>query len=231
MHIGGPARFMADAHTPQELADLLIRAKSQGLPAFILGGGSNTIAHDEGYTGIVIRNLIKGVEVVEETASTITFKVGAGEQWDDFVKQTVGLRVSGIEALSLIPGTVGAAPVQNIGAYGQEVSETIVSVDVFDTQANQFTALNNVDCNFGYRDSIFRSGEPGRYGITAVNFKLFKSAPPPVPRGVYLWGAVGRGKSMLIEAGAQTNTVEEVKNAMEPLADILDKTLCGEKCW
>lgn len=179
MRIGGPARFMADAHTPQELADLLMRAKSQGLPAFILGGGSNTIAHDEGYAGLLIRNLIKGVEVTAETASNITFKVGAGEQWDDFVKQTVDLRLSGIEALSLIPGTVGAAPVQNIGAYGQEVAETIVSVDVFDTQTNQFTVLSNVDCTFGYRDSLFRSGEPGRYGITAVTFKLFKSAPQP----------------------------------------------------
>lgn len=179
MHIGGPARFMADAHSPQELADLLARAKSQGLPVFILGSGSNTIAHDEGYAGLVIRNLIKGVEVVAETGGDITFKVGAGEIWEDFVKKTVDMQLSGIEALSMVPGTVGAAPVQNIGAYGQEVAETIISVDVFDTQTNQFTQLQNLDCNFGYRDSIFRSEEMGRYGITGVTFRLFKTMPQP----------------------------------------------------
>lgn len=179
MRLGGPARFMADAHTPQELADLLARAKGQNLPFFILGGGSNTIAHDEGYPGLVIRNLIKGVEVVAETGGDITFRVGAGEIWDDFVKKTVDLHLTGIEALSMIPGTVGAAPVQNIGAYGQEVAETIISVDVFDTQTNQFTVLQNLDCNFGYRDSIFRNEATGRYGITAVVFRLFKSMPQP----------------------------------------------------
>lgn len=179
MHIGGPARYMADAHTPQELADLLSRAKSQGLPVFILGSGSNTIAHDEGYAGLVIRNLIKGVEVVAETGGDITFKVGAGEIWEDFVKKTVDMQLSGIEALSMIPGTVGAAPVQNIGAYGQEVADTILSVDVFDTQTNQFAQLQNLDCNFGYRDSIFRNEEIGRYGITGVTFRLFKTMPQP----------------------------------------------------
>lgn len=179
MRIGGPARFMADAHTPQELADLLVRAKSQGLPSFILGGGSNTIAHDEGYPGLVIRNQIKGVEVIAETGGDITFKVGAGEIWEDFVKKTVDMQLSGIEALSMIPGTVGATPVQNIGAYGQEVAETILSVDVFDTQTGQFALLQNLDCNFGYRDSIFRNEEMGRYGITAVTFRLHKSMPQP----------------------------------------------------
>ena len=179
MRLGGPARFMADAHTPQELADLLSRAKSQNLPVFILGSGSNTIAHDEGYQGLVIRNLIKGVEVVAETGGDITFKVGAGELWDDFVKKTVDMHLTGIEALSMVPGTVGAAPVQNIGAYGQEVAETIICVDVFDTKTNQFTVLQNLDCSFGYRDSIFRSDEIGRYGITAVTFRLFKGMPQP----------------------------------------------------
>ncbi len=179
MRLGGPAHFMADAHTPQELAELLMRAKTQSLPAFILGGGSNTIAHDEGYPGLVIRNMIKGMEVLTETAGDITFKVGAGEVWDDFVKKTVDLHLTGIECLSAIPGTVGAAPVQNIGAYGQEVAEAILTVDVFDTQTNQFISLKNEDCVFGYRDSIFRNSEAGRYGITYVTLRLLKSSPQP----------------------------------------------------
>lgn len=179
MRLGGPARFMAEARTPQDLSDLMMRAKNQGLPFFILGGGSNTIAHDEGYAGLVIRVMIKGVEVVAETAGDITYKVAAGEVWDDFVKQTVDKHLTGIEALSGIPGTVGAAPVQNIGAYGQEVAETIVSVDAFDSQTNRFVQLTSLDCDFGYRDSIFRSRDAGRYGITHVTFRLLKMVPQP----------------------------------------------------
>ncbi len=185
MRLGGPARFMADAHNPQELADLMMRAKSQNLPFFILGSGSNTIARDEGYAGLVIRNLIKGITTISETAADITFTVAAGEIWDDFVKKTVDMHLSGIEALSMIPGTVGAAPVQNIGAYGQEVAETILTVEAFDSTTGQFITLQNIDCEFGYRDSIFRNTQAGRYGITAVTFRLRKSPPqPPFYRAV-----------------------------------------------
>ncbi len=179
MQLGGPAKFMANASTPQELSELMVRAKSQNLPFFILGGGSNTISHDEGFNGLVIRNTIKGFEIIVETAGDITIKVGAGEVWDDFVKRTIDMRLSGVEALSLVPGTVGAAPVQNVGAYGQEVAETIVEVHAFDSTNNQFVTITNVDCDFGYRDSIFRGRESGRYGITHVIFRLFKSTPQP----------------------------------------------------
>ena len=179
MRLGGPAKFMADVHTPEELSELITRAKSQNLPFFILGGGSNTIAHDEGYSGLVIRNMIKGFEVISETAGDITIKVGAGENWDDFVKRTVDMRLSGVEALSMIPGTVGASPVQNIGAYGQEVADSILQVGAFDSVNNQFVTLQNNDCDFGYRSSIFRGRETGRYGITYVTFRLFKSVPQP----------------------------------------------------
>lgn len=179
MRLGGPAKFLADAHSPQELSELMMRAKGQNLPFFILGGGSNTIAHDEGYAGLVIRNMIKGFEIIAETAGDMTIKVGAGENWDEFVKRTIDMHLSGVEALSMIPGTVGASPVQNVGAYGQEVAETIVQVAAFDSAANQFVTLANTDCEFGYRDSVFRGREQGRYGITHVVFRLFKSMPQP----------------------------------------------------
>ena len=185
MRLGGPARYMADAHSADELAQLIMSAKNQNIAFFILGGGSNTIARDEGFGGLVIRNMIKGIEVIAETGGDITFKVGAGENWDEFVKMTVERRLTGLECLSMIPGTVGAAPVQNIGAYGQEVAETILQIDAFDSSTNQFTTLQNLDCNFGYRDSIFRGSEMGRYGITYVTFRLFKSMPqPPFYKGL-----------------------------------------------
>lgn len=179
MRLGGPARFMADAHSPDELAKLLMNAQNQNVASFILGGGSNTIARDEGFNGIVIHNMIKGTEIIAETGGDITFKVGAGENWDDFVRMTVERKLTGVECLSMIPGTVGAAPVQNIGAYGQEVAETILQIDAFDKHTDQFVTLRNLDCNFGYRDSIFRSSGIGRYSITYVTFRLFKSTPQP----------------------------------------------------
>lgn len=179
MRLGGPAKFMADAHTEQELADLIMRAKQENLPVFILGGGSNTIARDEGYQGLVVRNFIKGIEPVSESGGDAIFKIGAGEVWDDFVKFSVERSLSGIEALSGIPGTVGAAPVQNIGAYGQEVADTIISVSVFDTKFGLYKVLENLDCDFGYRNSIFRDSQAGRYAITYVTFRLYKAAPQP----------------------------------------------------
>lgn len=185
MRLGGNARFMADAHTPQEVAELVMRAKSQQLVLHVLGSGSNTVVRDEGFAGLILRPLIKGIETVHENAGDITFKVGAGEIWDDFVNFTVEKNLIGIEALSGIPGTVGAAPVQNIGAYGQEVAETIISVDVYDMWTNTFVNLPTVDCGFGYRDSIFRSSAIDRYVITHVTFRLFKGAPqPPFYQGV-----------------------------------------------
>ncbi len=185
MQLGGNARFMADAHTPQEVAELVSRAKSQQLSLHILGSGSNTVVRDEGFNGLIVRPLIKSMEVVHENAGDITFKVGAGEIWDDFVNFSVGKNLTGIESLAGIPGTVGAAPVQNIGAYGQEVAETIIAVDAYDTQTDTFVTLSASDCEFGYRDSIFRNNAVGRYIIAYVTFRLYKSAPqPPFYQGV-----------------------------------------------
>lgn len=179
MRLGGNARFMADAHTPEDLQEICKNAKSQGLPIFILGGGSNTIVHDEGFAGIVVRNRIPGFEVVADEPGQTTIKVGAGENWDETVKRTVEMNLSGIEALSAIPGTAGAAPVQNIGAYGQEVAETLVSLEAYDTHEDRFVVLQNADCGFSYRHSIFRGEAAGRYVITSITLRLYKTAPQP----------------------------------------------------
>ena len=179
MKIGGNARFMTDAHIPADLPDICKRAGEQNLPVFILGGGSNTIVHDEGFAGLVIRNKIPGFSVLEDTPREATIKVGAGEPWDSVVERTVAMGLSGIEALSAIPGTTGAAPVQNIGAYGQEIAETMISLEAYDIIDDKMVTLSNADCGFSYRHSIFRGDAAGRYIITTVTFRLYKAAAQP----------------------------------------------------
>lgn len=179
MRLGGNARFMTDVRTPQDVAEIYKRAQAQNLPIFILGGGSNVIAHDEGFNGIVVRMRIPGFEIVGDTSTDTTIKIGAGEIWDDVVKRTVDKNLTGIEAMSAIPGTAGAAPVQNVGAYGQEIADTLVSLEAYDTNSEQFVTLQAPDCGFAYRNSIFRSTQAGRYIITSITIRLFKSAPQP----------------------------------------------------
>lgn len=179
MRLGGNARFMAEAHTPEDIAQIYESAANQHLSIFILGGGSNTIVRDEGFDGIVVRMRIQGFERVAEDSNSITLRIGAGELWDSVVERTVQLKLSGIEAMSAIPGTAGAAPVQNIGAYGQEISDTLVELEAYDSDTKQFVTLQALDCGFSYRDSIFRNQQMGRYVITTVTLKLNKAAPSP----------------------------------------------------
>lgn len=179
MKLGGPAQYFSDIHTVQELHDLLVDAQAKNIPVFILGGGSNVIAHDEGYKGLVLRIRLAGFEIIADDLYSTTIKIGAGENWDEVVKRTVDMRLTGIEAMSAIPGTTGAAPVQNVGAYGQEIAETLVSLEAYDRQTNQIVTLQNEDCGFSYRHSIFRGDALGRYVITSVTLKLNKSLPTP----------------------------------------------------
>ena len=169
MRLGGNARFMTEVHTPEEAAEVYRNAKSQQLPVFVLGGGSNLIVHDEGFNGLVIRNRIPGFEIIDDQAGHIIIRIGAGENWDNVVKRSVDMNLTGIEAMSAIPGTAGAAPVQNVGAYGQEIADTLVSLDAYDSQTDRFVSLQNADCGFSYRHSIFRGDAAGRYIITYFN--------------------------------------------------------------
>lgn len=174
--IGGNARYFIEINSASELTDTFEWVKDKGLDYFILGGGSNTIFSDEDYLGLIIKMNIMGFEVIDEDESISTIKVGAGEDWDETVKRTVDMNLSGMEALSGVPGNTGATPVQNIGAYGQEVKNTIEFVETYDTKENKITKLSNKDCNFSYRDSIFKSSQKGRYIICFVAFKLSKKA-------------------------------------------------------
>jgi UDP-N-acetylmuramate dehydrogenase len=179
MRLGGNARFMTEARTPEDVASVYRNAKSQHLPIFILGGGSNVIVHDEGFAGIVVRNRIPGFEIVDNQASTTTLRIGAGENWDEVVKRTVDMNLNGIEAMSAIPGTAGAAPIQNVGAYGQEIADTLISLEAYDSETDSFVVLQNADCGFSYRHSIFRGDAAGRYVVTSITLQLYKAAPQP----------------------------------------------------
>lgn len=179
MGLGGNARFMTEVRSPEDISSIYHNAKEQSLPIFVLGGGSNVIARDEGFDGIVIRIRIPGFEVVSEDINSITIRIGAGENWDSVVERIVNMHLSGVEAMSAIPGTAGAGPVQNVGAYGQEIADTLQSLEAYDSQTDSFITLSRDDCKFSYRDSIFRNSEINRYVITSITLKLSKNIPQP----------------------------------------------------
>ena len=179
MKIGGNASYVNKITSQDELQQAYKNSKKQSQPIYVIGGGSNLIAPDEGFAGVILIIQIMGTKVVEYNQQTVTVTAGAGEIWDNLVKQMVERNLSGIEAMSGIPGTVGAAPVQNIGAYGQELADTFVSLQAYDTQNDTFVTLTKVECGFAYRNSIFRSTYAGRYIITSVTLELNKKPPQP----------------------------------------------------
>ena len=179
MRLGGKARYLSEASSDQELLRLVEWAKSKKQPFIVIGQGSNIVWRDEGFEGLVIVNKILGRKVLGEDSSGATIRLGAGENWDEVVAWTIEHDWGGLELLSKIPGTVGAAPIQNIGAYGQELSKVLVEVEALDTKTMAFGAVVNAACNFGYRTSRFKTTDKGRYAITAVTLKLNKDQPKP----------------------------------------------------
>lgn len=169
--IGGPARFFVRARTVDEIREAVNWARDNDERLFFLGGGSNLLIADEGFAGIVVHIDLRGV-VVESEDEFATVKVAAGERWDDFVATAVERGWAGVECLSGIPGATGATPIQNVGAYGQDVSETIVRVEVLDLDDGRVKTLTNRDCLFAYRASLFKNHEPDRYAVLNVTFRL-----------------------------------------------------------
>ncbi|MGC1177272.1 MAG: UDP-N-acetylmuramate dehydrogenase [Candidatus Saccharimonadales bacterium] len=179
MALGGSAAYLTTVTERMTLLEALSWAQTQNVPAIIIGQGSNVVWRDEGFPGLVIVNDIRHYEAFEEDDTNTYITVGAGEVWDSVVERSVQAGLTGIEALSLIPGTVGAAPVQNIGAYGQEIAQTLVTLEVFDTQAKDFVTLRADECGFGYRTSRFKTTDRGRFYITALTLHLTKGNPAP----------------------------------------------------
>jgi UDP-N-acetylmuramate dehydrogenase len=179
LRIGGPARFFAEARDEEDMLAAFSFAEQRGLPLFILGGGSNALVADEGFPGLVVHVALKGVTWRDEGGEIIV-TANAGEDWDELVRQCVERDLAGIECLSGIPGSVGGTPVQNVGAYGQEVSETIASVRVFDRLAGEFTELISEQCRFGYRASVFNTTARDRYVVTSVAYALKPHGEPAI---------------------------------------------------
>jgi len=179
-HLGGPARFFVEAKSVGEVQEAVSFAQSKNLPLFILGGGSNLVVADSGWPGLVLHVAIPGIErrPGNDDEGRALFDVGAGESWDRFVSHAVMAKCAGVECLSGIPGSVGGTPVQNVGAYGQEVSQTIESVEVFDRKDSQMRELCREACGFSYRSSIFNTTERGRFVILRVTYALTPGGKP-----------------------------------------------------
>jgi UDP-N-acetylmuramate dehydrogenase len=176
LRLGGPAKAWVRAETEADLIEAVSAADAAGEPVLVLGGGSNVVVADEGFAGTVVEVATRGItsdldDDVDASCSGATVRVAAGEPWDPFVAMAVERRWSGIEALAGIPGHVGATPIQNVGAYGQEVSQTIATVRVWDRKLRGVRTFAAADCGFGYRTSRFKQ-DPGRHVVLDVTFQL-----------------------------------------------------------
>lgn len=231
LKIGGPARFFVEATAEEDVLEAFDYGDTKGLEVFVLGGGSNILVADEGFDGLVLQIALKAVlseppivvggltrrnssseesiDLLQPPAaaggsdSSVYLTAQAGEDWDSFVASCVDHDLAGVECLSGIPGFVGGTPVQNVGAYGQEVSETIVSVRCFDRTAREFVELSNAECGFEYRKSIFNSTHRDRYVVISVMYEL---QPNGEPKQVY--------KDLLEHFGDATPSLLDVREAV-----------------
>ena len=213
MRLGGPARFVLEIEQESDIAEAYAFSKKHNLPVYVLGGGSNIIGRDGGYDGVILVNRLFGMgEVAPEKANKIQMWAASGEALDDFVRYTTKYGWSGMEALSAIPGTVGAAPVQNVGAYGQEIADTLVSVDAYDTKTDRIVTLSKNELGMGYRRSIFNHGEDvGRYFITKIVVELKRTQlEPPFYNSLQRY---------MDEQGIDEYTPENIRKAVHAVRD------------
>ena len=241
--IGGPARWFVEAASEEEIAEAAFWARTSKTPLFVLGGGSNLLVSDAGFDGLVLRVGLRGIAVglvvdeddspcrfLEEHSSgdkapvdsggsdvrakALTYQAAAGEDWDCFVQRTVEDNCAGVECLAGIPGTVGGTPVQNVGAYGQEVASAIERVRAFDLQEHKFVEFEAVECGFAYRRSRFNSGDLGRYIVTRVDYRLRPGGAPTL-RYAELQQAFPKGaQPSLVEVAAQVRRIRKAKGML-----------------
>jgi UDP-N-acetylmuramate dehydrogenase len=205
--LGGEARYFVECGTEDEVRAALAYAAARGLPLYVLGGGSNVVFQDAGFPGLVVRITIGGLEFRD--GPTPKVRAGAGVDWDSLVKGVVERGWTGVECLSGIPGTVGGTPIQNVGAYGQEIAETLVSVACLDRTTLERRVFTAEDCAFGYRDSRFKRADRGRYVMLEVTLRLARDQRPHLRYPELQRAAAGLGGLEIVAPGQAVRLVRE----------------------
>ena len=218
LRLGGPARSFVQAGTEEDLVAAVRAADGSGEPVLILGGGSNLVVADEGFDGTVIQAATRGLR---RDGGPGTMTAAAGEDWDSVVARTVAGGLAGLECLSGIPGLVGATPIQNVGAYGQEVSQVITNVRAYDRTARKIVDIPNEQCGFGYRTSIFRK-DPGRFVVLAVMFRLAVQRLSAPVRYAELAAALGVGAGERVPSAEARSAVIELRQRKGMVIDAAD---------
>lgn len=179
MRLGGSARYLVDITSRNEITEAVAWAAEHQVPVIMIGGGSNIFWSDSGFPGLVMVNKIMRFELFKEDNDNCYLTVGSGENWDEVVARAVEAGYSGIEELSLIPGTAGATPIQNVGAYGREIKDVLTTIEAYDIQTRQFVTLRGSECEFAYRTSRFRTTDKWRFLISAITLHLTRKVPTP----------------------------------------------------
>lgn len=218
--VGGPAGAFVEVERVDDLVEALSRAATAGEPVLVLGGGSNVVVSDDGFPGVVLRIDIRGVQMQDDGDGAVTVTAGAGEDWSALVERCVSEGLAGIECLSGIPGRVGATPVQNVGAYGQEVAETVTRIDVWDRAEQRTSVLWPADMHFGYRDSYFKRSS--RFVVTGVSFKLRRSQLSGPVRYAELARRLGIGEGERATLHEVAQAVMELRRAKGMVLDSRD---------
>lgn len=221
LRIGGPARWFATARSEEQVREAVRLAEENlRVPLFVLGGGSNLLISDGGFDGLVLHIHLQGIEVEPAMAGgNVLVRAAAGTSWDDLVQFTVDRNLAGMECLAGIPGTTGGTPVQNVGAYGQEVSQTISAVRCFDTHLSTVVELSSADCGFAYRTSLFNTTKRGRYIVLRVDFLLREGGAPNLRYADLKRVFDGKSQPTLAEVAEAVRIIRRAKGMVVDAAD------------
>ena len=214
--IGGPARWFVEATNEEEIAEAAAWVQEHGAPLFVLGGGSNLLVSDAGFNGLVLHVGLKGIDdasAPDQPEQTI-YRVSAGEDWEHFVQRTIEDECAGLECLAGIPGTVGGTPVQNVGAYGQEVASVIERVRAYDLAERGFVEFSAAQCGFSYRRSRFNSADRGRFIVTRVDYRLTPGGAPTLRYADLQRAFPGGSHPTLAEAAALVRRIRQTKGML-----------------
>jgi UDP-N-acetylmuramate dehydrogenase len=225
--VGGQARYFLEARSERDLRDAVRFARARSIPLRVLGGGSNLVIADDGIDGLVVRVGVRGV-ATSRNGNIVRVTAAAGEPWDELVARTVSAGLAGLECLSGIPGLVGATPIQNVGAYGQEVSDTIAEVQVLDRTSGEVAVLPASECRFAYRDSRFKNGDQDRFIVLSVTYQLAVAGSPSLRYPELVRDLERRGISKPTLSDVRT-TVLAIRRTKSMVLDVSDENRrsCG----